>query len=495
MSLILCLQCSPIDAFQALGLAKLIADIEPHHRTDVEFAVSHRRDTNPDTVNEIRVALATKFNVHVIKGKRYGTGFPVGCNDLWQETMLRLSILVRDGKTKMTGALTFEADCIPLRPDWINVLKSEWDRCLAAGKHCVGHMHGDPADHINGNAIFNIRMTKIFPEMAGAGDAGWDWWHRQLLMRVGMDTDAIFQIYRMQDVTTDKIRMIRKNGQIPALFHGTKGTSGIAAVREMIEDGTFARRTLAMDKQAFRQEVAATTDDGKNTVSVFIRSYAKDACWLEYCLRSLRRLQGATEIILAVPESDVELFRISLDLSGVRLIGVKPSAESGYICQQITKVYADEYCAGNYILYIDSDTIIPREMDVQEFFLGGCLKLLYSPWSEVGDAQCWHEPTAKILTEDPPFEFMRALPIIHHRNTLALFRRFVELAHGVSARDYIAALKRFSEFNALGAFAYLYYSERYNPIPANPEADTYPRVTQFWSWGEMNREELERLTS
>lgn len=243
--LAICLQVYDGDAQLGRRLTELICRIEPKKRSDIEFIVSARRGTNKFTVEDIRKEAATKFeNVHVIQGKRFGAGWAMGCNDLWQETMMRVSSLYDTGKITSTGVLTFESDCIPLRPDWLNVLTEEWLEAENAQLEAVGHFHGDPPTHINGNAIFDARITIHHPELSGSdAQTGWDVHHGQLLMSIGMDTPYIYQLYRIKGITRDKIEELRKQGEIPSIFHGVKGTAGMEAIESMIDDGTFFTRT------------------------------------------------------------------------------------------------------------------------------------------------------------------------------------------------------------------------------------------------------------
>lgn len=244
-------------------LTKLICDIEPERRSDIEFIVSARRGTNAFTVNDIAEIAKTKFEtVRVIQCKRFGTGWPSGPNDLWAETMLRCGQLHESRKIHSDGILTFEADCIPLRPDWLNVLSEEW-RNREHGKLCVGHAHiwnGDPKGeptHINGNAIFHVDLLAKHPIMNGSdATVGWDAYHGGLLLKIGQDTFAISQHYRMKDVARFQVESFRKHGKICALFHGLKGLAGIDAIQAMIDDGTFYTRTLDQELLTSAQKIA-----------------------------------------------------------------------------------------------------------------------------------------------------------------------------------------------------------------------------------------------
>ena len=247
-NLAICLQVCPKDVWLGLRLTKLICSIEREKRKDIEFIVSARRDTNMPAVDEIIKTAQGRFStVKFIKGKRFGVGWPNGCNDLWQETMMRVYMMVNSKHIQSDGVLTFEADCLPLRPDWLDRLAEEWMLTKLASKMVCGHAHSWPEveapTHINGNAIFATDTTDKYPVLNGCdAKSGWDAFHGALLLSIGRDTPMIFQKYRIKNATLDEVKAIRKQGEIPALFHGIKGDTGLTAVESMIRDGSFYDR-------------------------------------------------------------------------------------------------------------------------------------------------------------------------------------------------------------------------------------------------------------
>lgn len=254
--LAICLQVCPADVWIAQRLTRLICSVEPELRHDIEFIVSPRRDTNKAAVAELAAQAATRFaNVRVVRNKRMGVGWPNGCNDLWQETMMRVSLLYDTKAITATGCLTFESDCLPMRPDWLDVLAGAWEQAQKRELDCVGHAHawpdsdnpelmGEPT-HINGNAIFGSRIILKYPQLDGcAAETGWDVFHGKLLLERGADTPFIAQRYRMKTATREEVEAIRKDGVVPAMFHGIKGTDGLDAVEAMVADGTFFTREV-----------------------------------------------------------------------------------------------------------------------------------------------------------------------------------------------------------------------------------------------------------
>ena len=241
--LLLALQCCSGDMQQALNLAALIGEIEPKTRGDVEFAILHNRSVKGWMAEAIVAATEGKFvKTHIIKSKRFGIGWPDGCNDLWQDGMMQIAELYAKGTISSHAVLTFEPDCLMLRPDWINALIAEWNLVSSNGKHCFGHIHdagGTIGNHINGNAVFRTDMVKRYAKMQTSATA-WDCEHKDITLSVGVDSDLILQQYgRRTEINREEILTIRKNGKVPAFVHGIKHQSGIEAVREMIKDGSF----------------------------------------------------------------------------------------------------------------------------------------------------------------------------------------------------------------------------------------------------------------
>lgn len=238
---LLMLQCCPLDAQAALELTQIICDIEKEKRHDVEFLIAYRWDTNPAIIKAIFETARSKFATALtIGGRRYGTGHPGGCNDLWQDSMMQVSGLVKNGLSKAGAVLTFEPDCVPLRHDWIEELMTAWMTApvdtRVVGSRC---QMGMPHEHINGNAIFHPNIMYIHPELA-LSQGNWDVFHRKLLLRIGAHTNSIEQLYAHRDpVSREFIEEIRSKYRQPALLHGVKDGSARAVIREMISDGSI----------------------------------------------------------------------------------------------------------------------------------------------------------------------------------------------------------------------------------------------------------------
>ncbi len=493
--LLLALQLSPHDEMVALELARLIAEIEPSMRSNAEIAISARRGTNPVVIDQMAMALRQKFNkVHIIQCKGRATGWPAGCNELWAETMSRCFMLQRDGKTQCTAVVTLEPDIIPLRPDWIDILAAQWDLAKAEGKQVVGHVHDSPGTHINGNAIFEIGLTQRYQRLLSADDlGGWDMYHGKLLLSLGKDTNYIYQLYQIPHISLDQLLSVRKNGVIPAFLHGIKGMSGIDMVRKLIATRAFFTRTDA----AHETEVVIPEDRGSKQpkFSVFIRSFERDFVWLKYLMRSIRKnLTGFDEIVIVIPCGQQKecLAQAEILPNEVVLITVQETMK-GYLQQMSDKIKADEVCEGNFILFVDSDCVFTQPMNCADFIRDEKPFIIVRDWNEVGDAKCWEDVTRDTLGFQPEAETMARMPLMYHRSTLALFRKFILQSKGCDSATYIGQLSKFSEFNALGGFALKYVRDDYNVV--KPFEEPYPQIRQEWSWGGITPEVAAKLES
>lgn len=233
-------------------------------------------------------------------------------------------------------------------------------------------------------------------------------------------------------------------------------------------------------------------------VSIFIRSYAKDRPWLEYCLQLLEQRADVSDITVVIPRTDEKAFA-DFHWRGVWVQFVDRISPDGYVDQQASKCYADRYCGGDFILHVDSDMLLTRTLDLGSYFEGGKPKLIFRRWEECGTAICWRQITKDALRAAPQFEFMPCCGIVYHRSTHELFRRYIEGVHGTRFDAFIKGRphRYFSEFNALGNFSHLFTPDAYSFVRCQgPGVDSYPRpFRQFFSHDgvEKHREEIERI--
>lgn len=221
---------------------------------------------------------------------------------------------------------------------------------------------------------------------------------------------------------------------------------------------------------------------------IFIRSYEKDFLWLGYCLKSIvKNTRGFSEIHVAVPCSDIEHIK---HLTLEKTHGVAENC-SGYLAQQITKLYADKYCTADYILHVDSDCVFTENVTPESFFVNGKPIMLQeknvdSPWYDVAESALgWRDE----------HEYMRRMPIIYPRWIYQEFREWFFCHNNVSIDQWICSQPpfKFSEFNTLGTWAKKFHQDAFTWL----EPSDVPIVCkQYWSWGGIKDsiQQLEEIT-
>lgn len=231
-------------------------------------------------------------------------------------------------------------------------------------------------------------------------------------------------------------------------------------------------------------------------VSAFIRSYRGDFHWLEYCLRALSiRGRQFREIVIAVPVDEAQEAESRFCHFPIRLVAViEHVPHNPYVSQQVTKSFADKLCESDFVMHFDSDCIALGEINLPDFFVNGRPKLLFRNWQDAGTGIAWQQPTREVLKAEPSFEMMCSHPFIYHRSSHELFRRHLSSIHHCDFIKYVAERHSFSEFNAIGNFCHLYTPDAYHFVRAGGLHDDFPRpFKQFWSKGEFNQAELEKL--
>jgi hypothetical protein len=220
MILLPCLQVSPPDQEDAVDLCALIAE-HSYAEPSRDFWIIYRRDCDQGLIQHATKLLNDSFRAVAIQARNYGEGHPDGCNALWTSAMIESWHMTREGRAMHEAILTFEADCVPLRPDWIDVLENEWIKNRPA--QVVGHQD---ENHINGNAMFGATLLRDQPMvLQNSSNGNWDWANRFLFNKIGKNTDMIFQLYQQKTIEEDQFIRILKNGTRPALLHGVKDSS------------------------------------------------------------------------------------------------------------------------------------------------------------------------------------------------------------------------------------------------------------------------------
>ena len=223
-------------------------------------------------------------------------------------------------------------------------------------------------------------------------------------------------------------------------------------------------------------------------IDIFIKSYYKDFKFLNYCLKSIEKyLTGYNKIVIVIPKRDYQIYMavIHTDLP-IELHAVDEYGD-GYLYQQYCKMTAYKYCDSQFIMFVDSDCIFYKHINLQPLIINGTPEILYTHYSKVGDAICWKPCTERFMNDTVHYEYMRRLPLIYHRETL-------ETIHTLepNLESIVMNSGMFSEFNALGAWAHKNHADKYR----FENTDNWQYVDhlniQLWSHCRNNNSKLEK---
>lgn len=229
-----------MDVDQTFDLVQLICDLEPFKRHNTEFHLIYRKDCPLWVPRKFAEIAFPKFGTALAsQARNHDVGWPGGSNMLAGSAMMEMALLFRYGACRNDAYLLFEPDCVPLQRDWIDQLSEEWIRTKAAGKQAFGHWNmpgGDPQNlHMNGNAVFASNFHDHHPDIwIGPATQGWDFWFRNRIIPLSVDSHLITQFYNRATITKEEISTLTKNGKVPVMLHGIKDDSARRSVRELL---------------------------------------------------------------------------------------------------------------------------------------------------------------------------------------------------------------------------------------------------------------------
>ena len=225
-----------------------------------------------------------------------------------------------------------------------------------------------------------------------------------------------------------------------------------------------------------------------------VRSYYRDLRWLELCLRSIAtHCRGFRRTILVVPASS----RARLDhlgLAGDLTVTCSDFADD-YLGQQVTKLTADQLTDAELICHVDSDCVFRRPTTPADLLVGRRPYVLLEPYERLDPHVPWKALTERFLGGTVEHEFMRTPPYTFPRWIYAALRAHALETQGVPLEEYVVAQphRGFSEFNALGSFAYRFHREEFMWIDPLVDEPPEPPCRAFWSRTGPSAEQLREI--
>lgn len=222
-----------------------------------------------------------------------------------------------------------------------------------------------------------------------------------------------------------------------------------------------------------------------NNTGIFIRSYDGDADWLECCLRSIvANTTGFSSLTVVCGDGDAKVIRLAQDHGGSAIVDpFDRMIQRGYVAQQVSKLRADLFTPllDDYVMFIDSDCVVEQPMTPDILFHEGKPIMLHTPWESCPDALEAHFAEVRnMLGYDPAREFMRRMPLIYPVSVVKAAREWFE-AKGVSLLDHANQCGGMSEFNFLGAWAWVHAHDAFHWIDTEKEPWERIPVRQHWS--------------
>ena len=220
-----------------------------------------------------------------------------------------------------------------------------------------------------------------------------------------------------------------------------------------------------------------------STVDILLRSYYKDFGWLSFCLRSIAKYcHGFRDVVVVVPEDSRE--RLRLAEATPAHVQYCPQFPDDYLGQQVTKLYADTYTDADFIIHVDSDCIFRRACSPLDLCKGERPHLLVTSCSQFPGRAPWQVATERFLRSRISYDFMRRQPLMYPRWIYGELRQYARNLHKRELADYVMDQPPlgFSEFNALGAFAYSFYRSAFHWVETDEIAFNEQFCRIFWSW-------------
>jgi hypothetical protein len=221
----------------------------------------------------------------------------------------------------------------------------------------------------------------------------------------------------------------------------------------------------------------------KLTVDIFLVTWPGDYEWLPYLFKSIGKFVSGFRKVVIVLEGGDDPPRDALDYNAAfaweikRCPKYRGTSYEGRSGQALEKLRAWHYSDADRIMYIDSDCVFKRKIDLQTDKLTSIERppVWFEPWKDVGDAKCWHKPTREILGFNPPYETMRHYPFVYP----GWFLR-ATWEH-IGGEERLRKFKDPCDYNVMGSFAIKFMPEFFNVIDGKKPVKNQA-IHQFWSF-------------
>ena len=204
LPLALVLQFWKGDKKEALGLARLLADIEPAWRDDVVLVFSRQSNCPMDRdVMETQQYCGEKFPVSEFEAPvPENIKYPYAAYLQWSSTVEWLSKAYHSGQLPCGDVFMFESDGAPMSSNWINRIKQAHELTLSREKWVTGPYVSSNPPHVNGSFVMNLAFWENNPSLHRCPpDKTWDIFHARVLSAAASPSTVIASYYGMQNMS------------------------------------------------------------------------------------------------------------------------------------------------------------------------------------------------------------------------------------------------------------------------------------------------------
>eukprot|EP00903_Cladosiphon_okamuranus_P017930 g16498.t1 len=235
-------------------------------------------------------------------------------------------------------------------------------------------------------------------------------------------------------------------------------------------------------------------------ISVMYRTFFGDSWLFEMSIQTVfRYFPNALELVAVVIEEDEALFEDIMDRHRASApfplrVVTEPDLMDGHIQQKYSKLRADLYTRGDYVMHLDSDVVLLEDITYSHIFHLRKPVLPYRRYrtetaTGLQVSTCWQNGTSIAIGEEVLHEYSIFNTHVYPRAMYSAARDFIEEHHKMSFVDFMSTrsgkcmdaakmfrLKpqgMFSDFNFMGAFLWYHMHDAVYWLPADPY-DTLP---------------------